>query len=316
MKKAFTLVELLLVISLLAVITVVGFFGFSTAISAWRTGTAMAESMQHADFILEQIEMGLRSACYPDNPSPVGEYGMVLTDDGEGESARDVLTWTKFGTSLVGTASPVANTAHRITMYVVEPDSTDDEALNVGGLAIKTWRMDCLPEDFDPEDEEFVKPKLVMPGVVGMDVYVLNPKNNLEQGKAPGLKEESSAIDDEELDWITEEDWTGDYTNRLPYAVQVALYFAPESDQEDQKALEVKRAVVLPCAPLAWRDKGAAGGSKKTGGGNNNKNDKNNNRASGGNNGRGNNGGGNNGRGNVNPQNRNRTNNGINHEKR
>lgn len=265
MKKGFTLVELLLVISLLAAITVVGFLGFNTAVSSWRTGTAMADSMQHADFIMEQIEMGLRSACYPDNLKPVGEYGMQLVDEGEGESARDILTWTKFGTSLVGISSPVANTAHRISMYVVEPESSDDESLRAGGLVIKAWRMTCLPEDFDSEDEEFVKPKLVMPGVVGMDVYVLNPKNNLEQGKTPGLKEESSALDDEEIDWISEEDWTGDYTNRLPYAVQIALYFAPESDQEDQKPVEVKRSVVIPCAPLAWRDKGAAGGSKQTG---------------------------------------------------
>lgn len=306
MKKAFTLIELLLVISLLAVITVVGFLGFNTAVSSWRTGTAIADSMQHADYIFEQIEMGLRSACYPDNPQPDGAFGMQLTDDGEGENARDVLTWSKLDKSLVGKDSQVANVAHRVTMYVIDPDSSDDESLREGGLVIKAWPMYCLPEDFDPENEEFVKPNLIMPGVVGMDIYVRDPKNNFEQGKFPGLKEESSAIEDDELKWITGEDWTGDHTNRLPHSVKIALYFAPVSEQDD-KTHEVQRAIEIPCAPLSWRDKGndMAGGSKQTGG---NKNGRDNNRANRNNNGRGNMNNGN--RNNGNSQDRNRNNGG------
>ncbi len=261
MRKAFTLIELLLAITLLVVVAGVSYTCFTAATSAWRVGTETADEITHADYILEQISMGLRSAYYPDSANPAGAYGFVVTDGGEGVDARDKVSWVKLGTSLVGADSPIAGTPHRVELYIADESEAASQGLPAPGLALRAWRLVAQLEDFDAYDNEVVRPLLLTPQVIGMDILPLDPKNNLEEGH--GLQPD----EDDELKWMQDE-WKDDYTNRLPYAVQVALYLPPA--QGKKEPLEVKRVVVLPTAPLSWRDKGAAGGSAETGGGNRN----------------------------------------------
>ncbi|MDD5708095.1 MAG: prepilin-type N-terminal cleavage/methylation domain-containing protein [Kiritimatiellae bacterium] len=250
MNRGLTLIELLLAIVLLTIVTAVTYFSFDAGAKAWRAGTELADSLHHADYVIEQLAMGLRSAYYPDAERPVGAYGFVLSDSGEGENAHDTISWVKLGTALVGADSPVAGTPHRIEVTVAPPDDrADDTAAREGGLAVRAWRLAALPEDFDPSKD--VSTLVLTPRVVGLNCRVLDPENNLMEGDAPSA--------DDELEWS--DVWTDDYTNRLPYAVEVSLYLAPADSHSDP--LEVKRIVELPLAPLAWRDKGAAGG--KTG---------------------------------------------------
>ena len=199
--------------------------------------------------------MGLRSAYYPDVSAvdnSAGQYGMQLFDDGEEETAQDSLTWVKLGSALVGADSEVANTPHKVVLSIVRKGESENEALEAGGLVLRSWRMSALPEDFDPDDENFVKPLLLMPGVVGLNFRVFNPKDNLEDGKLPGVEEESSFELDDEKKWI-DEDWTGDYTNRLPYAVETTLYLEPPDDRSDP--IKVQRVTTLPTAVLSWPEK-------------------------------------------------------------
>ena len=254
-KSAFTLIELILAISLMATITVTAYLCLSTATRSWRVGVEAADAVNHGDYIMEQILMGLRSAYYPDVSAvdnSAGQYGMQLSDDGEEETAQDSLTWVKLGSALVGADSEVANTPHKVVLSIVRKGESENEALEAGGLVLRSWRMSALPEDFDPDDENFVKPLLLMPGVVGLNFRVFNPKDNLEDGKLPGVEEESSFELDDEKKWI-DEDWTGDYTNRLPYAVETTLYLEPPDDRSDP--IKVQRVTTLPTAVLSWPEK-------------------------------------------------------------
>ncbi len=254
-KSAFTLIELILAITLFASVTVTAYLCLSTATRSWRVGTETADAINHGDYIMEQILMGLRSAYYPDVDSvdgSAGQYGMQLVNDGDEDVARDSLTWVKLGSALVGADSEVANTPHKVVLTVVGEGESEDEALAQGGLVLKSWRMSALPEDFDPDDDEFVKPLLLMPGVVALDFRVFNPKDNLEDGKLPGVEEESPFELDDEKKWI-DEDWTGDYTNRLPYAVETTLYLAPPDDRSDP--IKVQRVTTIPTAFLSWPEK-------------------------------------------------------------
>ena len=247
----FTLLELLLAITLMAAIASVTYFSFEAGTRAWRTGTELADSLHHADYVLEQIVMGLRSACYPDAARPSGAYGLTLVNDGDEAKARDTLGWVKLGTALVGADSPLADTPHRIELSVVDPERDELPEGSGGGLAIRAWRIAAQPEDFDPA--ESVKPMVLTARVLGFNCRVLNPENNLQEGDAPSK--------DDELKW--DDEWEGDSTNRLPYAVEISLYLEPARATDDPIA--VKRIVEIPLAPLAWRDKGAAGGSAETG---------------------------------------------------
>jgi prepilin-type N-terminal cleavage/methylation domain-containing protein len=251
-RNGLTLVELLLAITLLAIVAGITCFSFDAGAKAWRTGTEIADSLHHADYILEQMAMGLRSAYYPDAERPVGAYGFALTDDGDGDEARDAISWVKLGTSLVGADSPLSDTPHRVVVTVAPPGEGDAPGMEDGGLTIRAWRIAALPEEFDPQRD--VEPLCLSPRVTGFNCRVLDPAGNLAEGDAP------SAAD--ELEWIDE--WKDDHTNRLPYAVEIGLYLAPPPTQ--RKPLAVKRVVEIPLAPLAWRDKGAAGGRTATGG--------------------------------------------------
>lgn len=248
--KGFTLIELMLSITLMAAIAAVTYFTFDAGTRAWRGGLEVADSLHHADFVIEQLVMGLRSACYPDAARPSGSYGLVLVNNGDDEHARDTLSWVKLGTALVGADSPIAGTPHRVEVSVLDPDASDDPAQAAGGLAVSAWRIVALPEDFDPTTA--VKPLLLTPRVVGFNCRVLDPANNLQEGDAPSS--------DDELEWLDE--WEGDFTNRLPYAVELSLYLEPAREQDPP--MEVKRIVEIPLAPLSWRDKGAAGGRAET----------------------------------------------------
>ena len=262
-QSAFTLVELILAITLLAAVVATAYTCLTIATRAWRIGVETADSVRLGDYAMGNIVAGLSSAYYPETvPQDVngGDYGMVLVNDGDGEDAGDSLTWVKLGSALIGRDSPEANTPHKISLFRVRKGESSDEAMKVGGLAVKTWRLTALPEDFDAEDEEFVKPRLIVPGVTGLDFRVLNPKDNLESGKLPEAEEESDLeIDDEEKWW--DEDWTDDYTNHLPYQVEITLYMEPPEDRGEPIA--VRRIATLRCAPLSWPEKFPRGGSSR-----------------------------------------------------
>ena len=268
-KSAFTLIELILAISLMATITVTAYLCLSTATRSWRVGVEAADAVNHGDYIMEQILMGLRSAYYPEVGTvdgSAGQYGMQLENDGDEENAQDSLMWVKLGSALVGADSEVANTPHKVVLSIVRKGESENEALEAGGLVLKSWRMSALPEDFDPDDENFVKPLLLMPGVVGLNFRVFNPKDNLEEGKLPGVEEESSFELDDEEKWI-DDDWTGDYTNRLPYAVEATLYLEPPDDRSDP--IKVQRVTTLPTAFLSWPEKFGKSSSSRNDGKNN-----------------------------------------------
>lgn len=248
----------------------------STATTSWRVGVETADAVNHADYIMEQITMGLRSAYYPDSAKISPDYGMIVTSEGEDENSRDTLTWVKLGTALVGSDSEVANTPHKVSLSVVGKDESNDESLAPGGLVLRAWRMSALPEDFDPEDEEYVKPLLLMPGILGIHFRVRDPKDNLEEGKLPGFDEDTELKIDDEEKWVGEDKWKDDYTNRLPYAVETTLYIEPPDRHEEP--IEIKRVIIIPSAPLSWRDKGAAGGTVETGADSKDRNDRRNGR--------------------------------------
>ncbi len=250
-KRGVTLIELMLAIALLAVIASIVYFTFDAGVKAWRTGTELADSLHHADYIMEQLVMGLRSAYYPDAERPVGDYGFVHEDDGADDLAHDTISWVKLGTALVGNNASLAGTPHRVEVTVRPPESTAGSADDEGGLTVRAWRIAALPEDFDAETD--IAPLRLTPRIVALNCRVLDPENNLAQGKSPPAEEE--------LEWTDE--WTGDRTNRLPYAVEIALYLAPSREQDPP--IEIKRVIELPLAPLSWRDKGAAGGRTPTG---------------------------------------------------
>ncbi|MBN2302436.1 MAG: type II secretion system protein, partial [Lentisphaerae bacterium] len=81
-QHGFTLLEILLAVSLLAIVSTLTYLSFSTITTAWKRGLAMTDELHHGDFVMEQLVMGLRSAYYPEARNPSANYGFWLENNG------------------------------------------------------------------------------------------------------------------------------------------------------------------------------------------------------------------------------------------
>lgn len=229
-RTGLTLIELMLAVTILGVITIVAYFSFDAAVQGWRAGTELSDSLNHADFAMEQLAMGLRSAFYPsgDGNTVVPAYGFQMDNAGSENEPRDVLRWVKIGSALVGAGAPYAGTPHHIEVSVRAADELDTS--EEVGLAVRAWRLDLQPEDFKPEE---VKPVFLSSRVLGLNCRMLDPK-----------MDEAS----EELEWL--DTWEGDLTNRLPRAIELTLVLPPP--RLDGEPVTIRRIVELPLAELSW----------------------------------------------------------------
>ncbi len=222
MPAGFTLLELLLSLSILAAVSTVTFMAFSTATVAWRRGMDMTDKIHHADFAVEQLVMGLRSMYYP-NTGVDGSYGFIQDDRGSGEGAEDTISWVKLGTALVGKDAPYAGGPHRVK---VSMERTED---GKEAFAIRGWGLLSQVEDFDEDD---IEPMFYAMQLVGVDYRFQDPEADEEY--------------EGDIEWI---DFWED-TNRIPEAIEISVYMAPVDDRSNP--IEVKRIVEIPLAGLSW----------------------------------------------------------------
>ena len=221
-RRAFTLLELLLAVAILAVVGSVTFVTFSAATIAWRRGMAMTDRIHHADFVIEQFVAAMRSAYYPDSGVD-STYGMWFRDNGDGAHAADMVSWVKIGHALVGRDASYAGGPHRVKIEMDKNDGGEDV------IAIRAWGLLSQVEDFDPEELE---PMIMAMKVTGLNYRFQDPEQDDE--------------DQTEIEWIDE--W--EETNRIPLAVEMTVYM--EALDEGEDAVEIKRIVELPLGPLAW----------------------------------------------------------------
>lgn len=233
-QAGFTLIELMLAISIAAFVMVAGYVAFSVATTAWKVSITAGDGLHHADYVAGQLVMGLRSAYYPDDGRDAEEYGLVLTDDGDGEGARDGISWCKLGSSMVGGASGLAETPHRVEISVM--DGTGDDP---GGLYFRAWRLFGQEEDFDPA--EAVEAVLISPYVVGFDCRVRDPMSP-----------------DDEIEWFVGDEWI--QTNKIPPQVEFSFYITPPREGDDP--VEVKRIVSMPLSALSFLNRRARGSNR------------------------------------------------------
>jgi prepilin-type N-terminal cleavage/methylation domain-containing protein len=251
-RTGLTLIELMLAVTILGVITLVAYFSFDAAVQGWRAGTELSDSLNHADFAMEQLAMGLRSAFYPDTGSVAPAYGFQMADEGGETEPRDVLRWVKIGSALVGADAAYAGTPHcvEVSVRAADEQGSSDEV----GLAVRSWRLDLQPEEFKPEE---IKAVFLSTRILGLNCRMLDPQMDAAA---------------EELEWL--DTWEGDATNRLPRAIELTLLLPPPRPGGEPVA--IRRIVEMPLSDLSWnvrsgsstgtRSSGSGGGSSSGGG--------------------------------------------------
>lgn len=246
-RSGVTLIELLMTTAIMAVIALVVTMTMNVGVESWRTGTAIADESHHADAVMEQIVMALRSAYYPEGKGPDYAYGFQFYDDGESPDAKDVISWVKIGQSLIGEDVPWAGAAHRVELFVQDDGSGDGS-----GLYVKAWQLVGQAEDFDPAED--VQPLLLSDQVISLDCRMKDP--------------DKVEVAGEPYEWIDE--WTA--SNRIPTHVLVSIAVKPQNKREEP--LEYTRCVHIPMAAMSWnpiqtgaRDSGGDRGTRRPGGG-------------------------------------------------
>ncbi len=228
--RGFTLLELLLAVSILAAVTTVTFMTFYIVTTAWRRGTVLSGNLEQGDYVADQLVMALRSAYYPDAGAVGATYGFWNEDGGGGPAARDRISWVKLGYALVGEQAEFAESPHRVEFFL-EPGA-DGSSLQA---MVRAWRLQGQAEDFDPETD--VDPVPLSNRVLGFDCRTAYQK-----------------VDDE-IEWLDE--WTE--TNRLPTVVEIVLYLQPPDPDDDP--VEVRRVIGPPVALLSWSSVNADAGT-------------------------------------------------------
>ena len=225
-------------VALLGLAMAMTFTTFYSVAKAWQRGTAMADDLDHGEYVMQQIACGLRSSFFPPSagqsssnaantnaattaPASAGNYGFVLENNGYGADARDVISWVKTGAALLGLNDPLYKGLHRVRLSI-ENDDDDGSA-----VAVRAWRPYANSITFNPME---IKPHFVSGKVVGLNCRV------------------AKEMKGDKWDWT--DTWEDEATNCLPRVVEITLYLEPLD--RDEPPVEIQRTVVIPIAPLSW----------------------------------------------------------------
>ena len=273
MRRAFTLIELLLAAVLLGVLTSLTMMTFNSVTHGWQVSTDYLDKMQRTDFALNQVISGLRSLYYPHGGEQSYDYGFYLTDNGDGEDPdrSDVIEWSKRGSAIVGSKSAAVDTVHRVQLIVLEEGNHDYmEPIEVTGLYARhcpdvTLRPKDNRDDIDFSfgNDEMYQPVLIADGIVGFNCRVLKePPQNDTRGK-----EDKSEWEDEFAE-----------SNAVPYKVQLTFYIEKEDPEYRSRKIRIPllRTVRMPvyeqskdgaALPGEGEDGGRSAGPRRVGGG-------------------------------------------------
>lgn len=240
MRRAFTLIEILLAAVLLAILTSLTMMTFNSVTHGWQVSTDYLDKMQRTDFALNQVVSGLRSLYYPHGGEQSYDYGFYLTDNGNGEDPdrSDVIEWSKRGSAIVGTKSAAADTVHRVQLMVLEEGNHDYiDPIEVTGLYARhcpdvTLRPKDNRDDIDFTfaNDEMYQPVLVADGIVGFNCRVLPADEKVEAEHDESLFEDT---------WET--------SNAVPYKIELTFYLAdPDGRAYRSDTAPIMRIVRMP----------------------------------------------------------------------
>ncbi len=204
---AFTLVEVLIGLAIVAMAMTVVWQSFTAAINAWQRGDELIKDLHHGDFVMDQLVQSLRSAAYFDGSGDI--YGFRLEKRRDGRYPNDILSWVKSGSGLMPYGSRLAHGLHRVEFTVDRGEAGDDVVM-----------VRVFPH-LARDDEDFAEGESweLSPYVQGVEarVYML-----------------------EEDEWSD----TWDETNAVPSMIELTLYMEPLSGDTDP--VKMSRIVQVP----------------------------------------------------------------------
>lgn len=243
MRRAFTMIEMLVATLLVGVLTTLSIMTFLAVSNGWQVSTDYLDKMQRTDYALNQVISGLRSMYYPHDGKQSENYGFVLENRGDGDDPResDVITWSKTGPAIVGTKNAIADTVHRVQVMVLEEGNNDyQEPIQKTGLYARLCSDAALipADDNDDTDltfanEDLYQPILILDGVRGFNCRVL--KTMEEANKEQGVNRKGGNDEKKFEDEFAE-------SNAVPYKVELTFHI--EKPDENFRSQTIRAPMV------------------------------------------------------------------------
>ena len=288
MRRAFTLIELLLATMLVGVLTTLSILTFQAVTHGWQASTDYLDKMQRTDYAFNQLIVALRSAYWPEAGDGAGgssgttkgggtsegkdrnQYGFYDPYDREGERPgdSDIVEWTKKGSALIGSENAMADSVHRVRVMILEEGDTEDgdddkferfkfrEPVKKTGLYARAFVDPALASSGEEEEsarEYYPQPTLVADGVVGFRCRTIKEppsKTNDKSRKKGGYDKDSDAVQDKFED------------SGFPYAVELTLFMEARDDEffSQKEKSTIVRVVKIPV--FEHSQGGSTGGRK------------------------------------------------------
>lgn len=149
-KNGFTLLELLISISILAMVFGTCYFAFSGALNAWRRGSEYLEKQHHNDFIQEQIFSALRSTAFVESEQL--DYGLHHTDREINGIPSDEISWITSSPAFA--REPLTFATHRISLTI---DNDGEEPALAAKLYFHFADEDKIEQtEYQPVSQEII----------------------------------------------------------------------------------------------------------------------------------------------------------------
>lgn len=210
-RQGFTLLEILLALSILAIMSVMVFGSFRSIVESVTATENAMESLHHGEIVFEQLVSSLRSAAYFDsNPAAF----TFLHEPGLGTPPDDMLSWVTGTMAFLPPRYPTRQGLNRIFLSIEEIDGQR-------GLAVSAY-----PHLLNPEDDqvEEIEPWMISPRVKGLRARFYDMRTN---------------------EWV--EEWEDE--RQIPQVLEITLFLEPLEERGPVR--ELVRRVDIPVARIS-----------------------------------------------------------------
>ncbi len=211
--SGFTLLELVVAMTIMVIAFSIAFQAFSGTIRGWKRGTEVMDGIKHGDFAMSQLVAAVNSTIYFYNPRKT--YAFKIEKGSESGLPADEISFVTSSSAFMPHDSPFATGPHRITLFI------DDED---GEPALFALAMPAIADADEFEDDYDAEPILVSRAIQGLEILIW---------------------DKEAEEWT--EEWEAE--NSIPERILLTTFVAAED--EDEEPIEFSRTLEIPVARSA-----------------------------------------------------------------
>lgn len=210
-RRGFTLLEILLALSILSMMSVMVFGSFRSIVTSVTATEEAMESLHHGEIVFEQLVSSLRSAAYFDsNPAAFA----FLHEPGLGQPPDDMLSWVTGTMAFLPPRYPTRQGLNRIFLSIEEIDG-------VRGLAVSAH-----PHLLNPDEDQLgtIEPWMISPRVKGLRARFYDMRTDT---------------------WV--EEWED--ARHIPQILEITLFLEPLEERAPLR--ELIRRVDIPVARIS-----------------------------------------------------------------